>query len=102
MSALQDTAKHHHRFRIRGAGALALSVLVAIGAALLILIPTGHRATARAAGSVTQPASHLAITAYLTTRSGYFRDPATHKLLRIHRGHARHLPPVHPSGGVAP
>jgi hypothetical protein len=79
MSTLQKTPQHHDRIRTRPGTALALGALIAIGLALLILIPTGHRTSARTASSIAQPAAQAAgLTAQSSALAGCFRDPATH------------------------
>jgi len=119
MSTLQNTP-HRNRIRARpGTVLLALTALITIGLALLILTPTGHRATAPTTGSTAHeatltaqipapagcfrdPATH-ALTCYraapaptaTAAPAGYFRDPATHKLLRLPT--ARHRAGQHPA-----
>jgi hypothetical protein len=131
MSALQNTTQRPDRIKTRlRTGALALSMLIALGAALLIL-PTAHRATRPPTASIARPAPPAALTTQASglgdcsvnpynealacyqaaqasiatpAPSGYFRDPATHQLLRIPiaRNRAHHHPPNRSSGGVAP
>ena len=81
MSTLQSTQRHTHNLRGRAAaGLLALSALVAVGVSILFLaLPGSHRATpATAATSIV----HSAATPPPVAAGGYFRDPATHALLR--------------------
>ncbi len=131
MSTLQNATQHRDKTRTRlGAGALALSALIALGIGVLIL-PTGHRTTTPPTASIAHPARPTALTSQASglgdclvnpenqapacydaaqaltatpATSGYFRDPATHKLLRIpvarHRTH--HRPPNRPGDRVAP
>jgi hypothetical protein len=74
MSTLQNPP-HGNKISPRpGAKVLALSTLAAIGLALLILVPTNHRATAPTAGSI---AHEAALTAQIPAPAGCFRDPAT-------------------------
>lgn len=122
MSTLQTTTQHRDRIRTRlGAAALALSVLIALGITLLIL-PTAHRTTSPSTASVARSAPPAALTTQhsglgnclvdpytpaiacyhaartpiaTTAPSSYFRDPATHKLLRLPA--ARHRPGLHPA-----
>ena len=119
MSTLQKSPKHHDRIRARRGTALTLGALIAIGLALLILMPTGHRTAAPTTGSTAHeatltaqipapagcfrdPATH-ALTCYraapaptaTAAPAGYFRDPATHKLLRLPT--ARHRAGQHPA-----
>ena len=132
MSTPQHTTEHRDKTRTRqGAGALALSALITLAIGALIL-HTGHRTTtpptasighpALSAAAVTTQASGLGdclVNPYNQARacyqaaqappanpapSGYFRDPATHKLLRIPiaRNRAHHHLPNRSSGGVAP
>lgn len=129
MSTLQTTPQPGDRIGPRrGARALALCTLVAIGLALLILLPTNHRApapttgrtahedtvaaqTPAPAGCFRDPSTH-ALTCSDTAPSpvsnpapaGYFRDPATHKLLRpASSGHpARQHPVNHLHGRIVP
>ena len=132
MSTPQNTTQPRDKTRTRhGAGALALSALITLAIGALIL-HTGHRTTtpptasighpALSAAAVTTQASGLGdclVNPYNQARAcyraaqtftatpatpGYFRDPATHKLLRIPiaRNRAHHHPPHRSSGGVAP
>ena len=132
MSTPQHTTEHRDKTRTRqGAGALALSALITLAIGALIL-HTGHRTTTPPTASIAHPAlSAAAVTTqasgvgdclvnpYNQARacyqaaqapiatpapSGYYRDPATHKLLRIPVAHNRiHRPPPNrPSSGVAP
>jgi len=82
MSTLQTTSQHRNNTGRRSGGkVLALSTLAAIGLALLILIPTGHRTGAPTARSIAQPVSQAsALTAQTPAPGGCFRDPATHAL----------------------
>ena len=129
---LQNTTQNRDKSKTRReAGAMALSALITFAIAVLIL-HTGHRTTtpptasighpALSAAAVTTQASGLGdclVNPYNQARacyqaaqappanpapSGYFRDPATHKLLRIPiaRNRAHHHPPHRSSGGVAP
>ena len=106
MATLQHIPQHRDGIRTRfGTGILALSVLIAITLALLILEPTGQRTAAPtnvgtatqaviaaqtpSAGCFRDPGTH-ALTCYAGPAAvltpapgGYFRDPITHKLLRI-------------------
>lgn len=86
MSTLQNTSRHHEGTRTRpGTALLALTGLIVIGLALLILTPTGHRASAPTTGSIAQPRSHAAALAAQTpTPAGCFRDPATHAITCYH------------------
>ena len=133
MSTLQHTTHHCDRIRTRiGTGALGLAALIAIGFALLILMPTGHRTSVPIAGSIAQPhpqaaaltsqtpapagcfrdpATHALTCSRPTpaptatpTRAGYFRDPATHKLLRVPtaRHRAGQDPANHSRGRIIP
>jgi hypothetical protein len=131
MSTLQDTRPDRHGIKARPRTTLALSALMAIGLALVILIPTGHRTTRPSTASVAQSAPPAAVTAqtsglgnclvnpYIsaiacyhaartaiatTAPSSYFRDPATHKLLRLPaaRHRAGHDPANHPRGRIIP
>jgi hypothetical protein len=73
MSTLQNTTQHPDRIKTRPrTGALALSMLIALGAAFLtalLILPTAH--------ATTRPPTASSVT---SAASGYFRDPATHKL----------------------
>jgi hypothetical protein len=81
MSTLQTIPQPGDKTTSRpGAKVLALSTLVAIGLALLILVPTNHRATTPTTGSIAQDA----LTAQTPTPAGCFRDPATHALTCSH------------------
>ena len=131
MSTPQHTSEHRDKTRTRqGAGALALSALITLAIGALIL-HAGHRTTRPPTASIARPALPAALTTqgsglgnclvnpYNHARacyraaqapiatpapSGYFRDPATHKLLRISvaRNRTHHHPPNRSSGGVAP
>lgn len=131
MSTLQNATQHRDKTRTRlGTGALALSALIALGIGVLIL-PTGHRTTRPPTASIARPAPPTALTSQASglgdclvnpenqamacydaaqaliatpATSAYFRDPATHKLLRIPvaRNRTHHRPPNRSSGGVAP
>ena len=131
MSTPQNTVQNRDRNRTRlGAGALALSALITLAVGVLIL-HAGHRTTRPPTASIARPALPAALTTqgsglgnclvnpYNHARacyraaqapiatpapSGYFRDPATHKLLRIHvaRNRTHHHPPNSSGGGVAP
>ncbi|HUA03370.1 MAG TPA: hypothetical protein VMB27_05660 [Solirubrobacteraceae bacterium] len=96
MSTLQSTTGLRDRIGSRlGTIALALSVLCAIGVAVLILVPSRHHAhkpTATvsahapaapisAAHAPSAPVASIAVAA--PAPAGYFRDPATHALLRV-------------------
>jgi hypothetical protein len=131
MSTLQDTPPDRHRIRARPGTALALGALIAIGLALLILIPTGHRTSAPTTSGITQPLAQAALTTQTpapgscfrdpathaltcyraapastatAAPAGYFRDPATHKLLRLPtaRHPARQHPANHSRGRIIP
>ncbi|MBV9000975.1 MAG: hypothetical protein JO304_18070 [Solirubrobacterales bacterium] len=124
MSTLQNTTQHRDRIRTRiGTGALALAALIAIGLALLILMPIGHRTgqptalsiaqphsqaaaliahTAHPGGWLHDPATHALISSQAAPApsatpapAGYYREPATHRLLRLPA--ARHLAGQHPT-----
>jgi hypothetical protein len=86
MSTLQSGTHHPHPLRTRlGAGLVGLGALVAIGVAILMLSLGGarHAAIRASAGNVAHP--HAARKAVSTpAQSRYFRDPATHALLRVH------------------
>ena len=131
MSTPQHTSEHRDKTRTRqGAGALAVSALITLAIGALIL-HAGHRTTRPPTASIARPALPAALTTqgsglgnclvnpYNHARacyraaqapiatpapSGYFRDPATHKLLRISvaRNRTHHHPPHRSSGGVAP
>jgi len=131
MSTPQHTSEHRDKTRTRqGAGALAVSALITLAIGALIL-HAGHRTTRPPTASIARPALPAALTTqgsglgnclvnpYNHARacyraaqapiatpapSGYYRDPATHKLLRIPvaRNPTHHHPPNRPSGGVAP
>lgn len=131
MSTLQNTTQRPDRIRTPlRTGALALSALIALGAALLIF-PTAHRTTRPPTTGIAHPAPTTALTTRASglgdclvnpdnqalacyhaaqaliatpTTSGYFRDPATHKLLRIpvERNRAHHDALNRSSSGVAP
>ena len=131
MSTPQHTTEHRDKTRTRqGAGALAVSALITLAIGALIL-HAGHRTTRPPTASIARPALPAALTTqgsglgnclvnpYNHARacyrvaqapiatpapSGYFRDPATHKLLRISvaRNRTHHHPPNRSSGGVAP
>ena len=131
MSTPQHTTEHRDKTRTRqGAGALALSALITLAIGALIL-HAGHRTTRPPTASIARPALPAALTTQgsglgncLVNRynharacyraaqapiatpapSGYYRDPATHKLLRIPVAHNRihRHPPNRPSSGVAP
>lgn len=85
MSSLQNTTQHRDRIRTRiGTGALTLAAFIAIGLALLILMPIGHRTAQPTALSIAQPHSKAAPAPTATpARAGYYREPATHRLLRL-------------------
>ena len=131
MSTLHHTPPDRQRIRARPGTALSLTAL-AIGLALLILMPTGHRTSAPTTGSVAQspaqatgptaptpaptgcfrdPATH-ALACYraasvptgASAPASYFRDPVTHKLLGkpARRKRVQHRPSHPSSGGVAP
>jgi hypothetical protein len=132
MSTLQVTPPDRHRIRARPAIALALTGLIAIGLALLIVMPTGHRASAPTTRSVARSApqagaptaqtpdlagcfrdpvthaltcSHAApVPAAALAPAGYFRDPATHKLLRLRTAEHRagREPVNHSRGRIIP
>ena len=81
---------HPNRLNNRSAtGLLALSSAFAIAFAILILaLLSAGRTTASSSPNTAAP-SYIA-TATITTRPPcYFRDPATHALLRIARHHGR-------------
>jgi hypothetical protein len=132
MSTPQHPSEHRDKSRTgQGAGALALSALITLAIGFLIL-HTGHRTTSPPTATIAHPATqaaalttqasglgdclvnpdnqaracyHAAQALVATPApSGYFRDPATHKLLRIPtaRNHTHHHPPNRSSGGVAP
>jgi hypothetical protein len=131
MSTPQDTTQPRDKTRTRlGAGALALSALITLATGVLIL-HAGHRTTMPPTATIAHPAQPAAVTIepsglgdclvnpYNEARacyqaaevpiatpapSGFFRDPATHKLLRIPipRNRTHHHPPNRSSGGVAP
>ena len=131
MSTPQHTSEHRDKTRTRqGAGALAVSALITLAIGALIL-HAGHRTTRPPTASIARPALPAALTTqgsglgnclvnpYNHARacyraaqapiatpapSGYFRDPATHQLLRISvaRNRTHHHPPNRSSGGVAP
>ena len=131
MSTPQHTTEHRDKTRTRqGAGALAVSALITLAIGALIL-HAGHRTTRPPTASIARPAQPAALTTqgsglgnclvnpYNHARacyraaqapiatpapSGYYRDPATHKLLRIRiaRNRTHHHPPHRSSGGVAP
>jgi len=84
MSTLQNTPQHDRTSSRPGAKVLALTTLAAIGLALLILIPTGHRTSPPTTGSIAQPLSQAALTAQTPAPAGCFRDPATHTLICNH------------------
>jgi len=81
-----STNAHRHSTRL-GASLLALSALIAIGVALVFLAFTGANHTTTPTSSITatqttsQPAAAIATS---QPPSGYYRDPHTHALLRIH------------------
>jgi hypothetical protein len=83
MTTLQNTSQHRDRIRTRiGTGAFALAALIAIGLALLILMPTGHRTGQPAGGSIAQAHSQaVVITAHAAAPGGCLRDPTTHALI---------------------
>lgn len=102
MSTLQNTPRPEDRTRTRtGARVLALSALAALGLALLLLTLANHRATTPTTGGI---AHRAALTAQTPAPAGYFRDPATHKLLRLQpkRHRAGQLPANHSRGRVIP
>ena len=132
MSTPQNTTQPRDKTRTRhGAGALALSALITLAIGALIL-HAGHRTTRPPTATTARPAQPAAIlttqasglgnclvnpynqaqACYQAAQapiatpatSGYYRDPATHKLLRIPvaRNPTHHHPPNRPSGGVAP
>ena len=81
---------HSRRLRSRiGTRLLAPSLAFALGFVILILaLPSAGRTTAPTSPNTTAP-SDIA-TATITPRLPcYFRDPATHALLRIPRHHGR-------------
>ena len=90
MSKLQHTARLRDRIGSRlGTILLALSVLCAIGVAVLILVPSRHHAhkptppiLVTHAQPQAAPAAPIAVPT--PAPAGYFRDPATHALLRLH------------------
>ena len=122
MSTPQHTSEHRDKTRTRqGAGALAVSALITLAIGALIL-HAGHRTTRPPTASIARPALPAALTTqgsglgnclvnpYNHARacyraaqapiatpapSGYFRDPATHKLLRLPT--ARHSVGQHPA-----
>lgn len=81
-----STNAHRHTTRLR-ASLIAVSALIAIGIALVFLALTGanHTITPTSSTTATQATSHLAA-AIVTSHApqGYYRDPTTHALLRIH------------------
>ena len=131
MSTLQNTTQNRDKSKTRReAGAMALSALITFAIAVLIL-HTGHRTTRPPTPSIARPAQPAALTPQASglgnclvnpynqaqacyqaaqapiatpATSGYYRDPATHKLLRIPVAHNRihRHPPNRPSCGVAP
>jgi hypothetical protein len=126
-----STNAHRHSTRL-GAGLLALSALIAIGVTLVFLTSISANHTTRPpTASTARPAPPAALTnepsglgnclvnpdnhalacyhaaqAPIATPAppGYFRDPTTHKLLRIviARNRVDHHPPNRSTGGVAP
>jgi len=85
VSTLQHTPPDRHRIKARPGIALALTTLIAIGLALLILIPTGHRTSAPTTRSIAQlPLQTAALTAQTPAPAGCFRDPVTHALTCSH------------------
>ena len=81
MSTHQST---HHTQRLATRFALALSGAIAIGASILILALIGPGRTTSPTSTHTDVYTHTAPAAAGTLApAGYFRDPATHALLRI-------------------
>jgi hypothetical protein len=131
MSTLQNTTQHRDRIRTRlGGAAFALSVIIALGIALLIL-PTAHRTTRPPTASVARVAPPPAVTTQTsglgnclvdpytpaiacyhaartpvatTASSSQYRDPATHKLLRLPAAGQRagQDPVTQPGGRIIP
>jgi len=82
----------HHPRRLTSRiwnGLLALSSALAIGFAIVILaLPSAARTTTSTLPNATAP-SYIATATIATRPPCYFRDPATHRLLRIPRHHGR-------------
>lgn len=82
----------HHQIRLRsriGTGLLAVSSAFAIAFVILILSLLGAGRTTASTSSNTAAPSYLATAAIATRPHCYFRDPASHRLLRIPRRHGR-------------
>jgi hypothetical protein len=89
MSTLPQTPPKRHRTTARPGAAAALIALAALGVALLILMPTGHRTATPTTGSIAQPPSQAsALTAQTPALPSCFRDPATHALTCYHAASA--------------
>jgi hypothetical protein len=86
MSTLQQhTPPKRHRTPARPGAALALIALAALGVALLILTPTGHRTATPTTGSIAQPPAQASVlTAQTPALPSCFRDPTTHALTCYH------------------
>ena len=83
MSTTQDPPRHANKLRRRfGAGLLVLSALIAVGVGVLFLALSGANSAHTTRTSIA--GGHLDDQAVRAARPCYFRDPATHRLLRIH------------------
>jgi hypothetical protein len=83
MSTTQDRPRHANKLKSRfGAGLLALSALIAVGVGVLLLALTDANRAHTTNSSIAR--GQLNYQAVRGARPCYFRDPATHRLLRIH------------------
>jgi hypothetical protein len=81
---------HPHRLKSRSpTGLLALSSAFAIAFAILMLALLSAGRTTAPTSPNTAPPSYIATTAIATRPPCYFRDPATHRLLRVPGHHGR-------------
>jgi hypothetical protein len=83
MSTTQDRPRHANKLRSRfGAGLLALTALIAVGVGVLLLALTDANREHTTSSSIA--GGQLNDQTVRAARPCYFRDPVTHRLLRIH------------------
>jgi hypothetical protein len=83
MSTTQDRPRHANKLRSRfGARLLALTALIAVGVGVLLLALTNANREQTTNSSIAR--GQLNYQTVRAARPCYFRDPATHRLLRIH------------------
>jgi hypothetical protein len=87
---IHQRTHHPHGLRSRiGIGLLALSSAFAIGFAILIVALLSAGRTTASTSATTAAPSYIDAAVIAKRRPCYFRDPATHALLRIPRHHGR-------------